>query len=854
MTDPSLDLGAFLAFLSAGPASVEALVARYLTFHGRLYFGHLQWVFQRLREAVAISDPATATGLAMSDVILPDSRIAPRFLERYAPAFRDAYYAPAPLDRFERLTLFPASPNEWRDSALPAPFNIRLGAAERPRVDLLRGRAPSLFVSPQGCQLFDMENGTSWPAASSRAFARSIASYPQRHVEAPVAVIQDAFEATNVAHFLFDYVPRILHIAERLPDFARRCVFVIGGEPSEWHRLILDRIRALHALRPEQFIFPRQPEIWGLSDDVVFCSDQNLAHTHPLHMCHPRTMRMLRDLLDPRHLPSGTPERVLISRQDAARRRLVNETELADALAPGGFVPVRMSALDVPTQIATLARARHVIAPHGMGLAPLAFNEGGESLLELFNERIGTDAYAFIARALGIKYQFSTGTNQNDATLDYAADVGRITELASVHFRACAPGQPAMTPTPPAAPMGDAELVLQFESLGDNCEFGLVQRFVGAEPLGFFRFNSASLPMLTRMLETEFHDIDNPEDIELVRASPADTELIVQNRRFGYRYHTFRHDPDPTEARKQQLKVIPFLRNKLLADLRAGEKIFVRKGARSIEEAAALARLMRRYGPTTLLWITPEDEANPRGSVRVLETGLMQGFMDRLAPPRDAYDLSPTWLTVCRNAYALHAGGCPRGTTIMPPLDRRTVNLLRQVHLGSRKADWWVSAGSTAREPSEGVPARTHPDSPVIEHVLTDDAGPATSSLCGVVLNHGLVAGAPYVLSMDLWITEEASIERAGAVFTGLTAVQYGPANPARRNCWQRVWVAGRAPFPEAHVNASLFAFGQAGSRLYSTAWQLEIGHTPSAYAPSTAGTLPNRGPSPGSFRERSSS
>jgi acyl-CoA reductase-like NAD-dependent aldehyde dehydrogenase len=110
-------------------------------------------------------------------------------------------------------------------------------------------------------------------------------------------------------------------------------------------------------------------------------------------------MRMLRDLLDLRQLPSGTPERVFISRQDAARRRLVNETELADVLARGGFVPVRMSALDAPTQIATLARARHVVAPHGMGLAALAFNEGGESLIEIFNERIGTDAYAFIARA-----------------------------------------------------------------------------------------------------------------------------------------------------------------------------------------------------------------------------------------------------------------------------------------------------------------------------------------------------------------------------------------------------------------------------------------------------------------------
>jgi hypothetical protein len=238
VTDPTSDLGAFLAFLSAGPTSVHELIGRYLAFHGRLYFGHLGWVFRRLREAVADADPSTAAGLVMGDMILPDSRIAPGFLELHASEFRNAYYAPAAPDRFERIALLAPGMNEWRDTSLPRPFNIRLGKAERPGVDLLRGRAPSLFVSSQGCQLFDAAEGSFWPAASSRAFARSVASYPRQQVRAPVAVIQDMFEATNVAHFLFDYVPRILHVAERLPDVARRCLFVIGGEPSGWHRLI----------------------------------------------------------------------------------------------------------------------------------------------------------------------------------------------------------------------------------------------------------------------------------------------------------------------------------------------------------------------------------------------------------------------------------------------------------------------------------------------------------------------------------------------------------------------------------------------------------------------------------------
>lgn len=39
-----------------------------------------------------------------------------------------------------------------------------------------------------------------------------------------------------------------------------------------------------------------------------------------------------------------------------------------------------------------------------------------------------------------------------------------------------------------------SELVARFESLGDNCEFGLVQRHFGAEPVGVFRFPTPKPP------------------------------------------------------------------------------------------------------------------------------------------------------------------------------------------------------------------------------------------------------------------------------------------------------------------------------------------------------------------------
>ena len=66
--------------------------------------------------------------------------------------------------------------------------------------------------------------------------------------------------------------------------------------------------------------------------------------------------------------------------------------------------------------------------------------------------------------------------------------------------------------------IGDRDLVLQFESLGDNCEFGLVQRKAGAEPLGLLRFSSAPLPRLVRALRERFDGLTDPANVRLSSA------------------------------------------------------------------------------------------------------------------------------------------------------------------------------------------------------------------------------------------------------------------------------------------------------------------------------------------------
>ncbi len=63
--------------------------------------------------------------------------------------------------------------------------------------------------------------------------------------------------------------------------------------------------------------------------------------------------------------------------------------------------------------------------------------------------------------------------------------------------------------------LAEHELVLQFESLGDNCELGLVQRKLGAEPLGMFRFAGAPLGHLLCAMRSRFEGMADPAHVRV---------------------------------------------------------------------------------------------------------------------------------------------------------------------------------------------------------------------------------------------------------------------------------------------------------------------------------------------------
>lgn len=226
---------------------------------------------------------------------------------------------------------------------------------------------------------------------------------------------------------------------------------------------------------------------------------------------------------------------------------------------------------------------------------------------------------------------------------------------------------------PPGADPADAhmtprQLVSQFHSVGDNCEFGVVQRQCGAEPLNLLRFASTDIAHLLRGLATQFAGLSDPENMShrLGGERGGFREFVMWQTTYDLVYHTFKYqnetDLDTLLAAERQKLALQL--RMFVEDLEDAEKIFVvkRNDLLALGEVLPVWRGMRAYGDNTLLYVVPAGSDHMPGSVEWKAPGLLCGYIDRFAPYEDAHDTSvQCWLSICRNALVLWREAKPAG-------------------------------------------------------------------------------------------------------------------------------------------------------------------------------------------------
>ena len=206
----------------------------------------------------------------------------------------------------------------------------------------------------------------------------------------------------------------------------------------------------------------------------------------------------------------------------------------------------------------------------------------------------------------------------------------------------------------------DATAVLRhFESLGDNCEFGIVQRKLSLEVFNLFRFGNTQLANLMVALTDDLVALNDAAAVTVELSHTPRREFIVSVPAYHLRWHTFTYENE-TDHKNSVLRAnaikLGYLRRKFYEGLRAGRKIYVLKRQQPllVSQAAAVLLELNRHGRATLLCVEPVPAGRRSGEVDLLLPGLMRGYLETFAPNDNVEAVDPTdWLRLAANARLL---------------------------------------------------------------------------------------------------------------------------------------------------------------------------------------------------------
>lgn len=201
----------------------------------------------------------------------------------------------------------------------------------------------------------------------------------------------------------------------------------------------------------------------------------------------------------------------------------------------------------------------------------------------------------------------------------------------------------------------DHDLMLRFESLGHDCEFGLLQRAFGAEPLGMMRWGGTHIVFLIEALAADFAGLGAIENCEIVVGG---NEYYLRENKYRLTRHTFVPVSDQENLDlllQRHVKLLKFLLRHLREALADGEKIFVFKDLdhAPVEVVLQLSAALRRYGPARLLVIHEHRRIGQPAELQRVSEHAWIGRLDRFGNGDTGWQLSTAhWLGLLREVLA----------------------------------------------------------------------------------------------------------------------------------------------------------------------------------------------------------
>lgn len=220
----------------------------------------------------------------------------------------------------------------------------------------------------------------------------------------------------NYYHWVIEVLPRLFAYDSVSADKPR---LIVNADLRSWQLESL----ALAGFKKEELV--------TLKNEYLQLEDLYL----PSHIgINPITLEWLRQKFARDTQSESTSTRVYITRRRAARRRLLNESELETILQKHGFIMAAMEDLSFAEQVQLFARAEAIVSIHGAGLTNMVFAPAGCRIMEIVDPMHIGAMYYMLAETLQHKYWSCVGQSAADNSLQHGGAHGHDDVTVSVEL------------------------------------------------------------------------------------------------------------------------------------------------------------------------------------------------------------------------------------------------------------------------------------------------------------------------------------------------------------------------------------------------------------------------------------
>jgi hypothetical protein len=208
-----------------------------------------------------------------------------------------------------------------------------------------------------------------------------------------------------------------------------------------------------------------------------------------------------------------------------------------------------------------------------------------------------------------------------------------------------------------------------FESIGDNCEFGFYLRAMGNEDGSIFRWAFIDdFDDLIRAIKRRFEGFYRIESlVPVYKDMVCDASINIQFHTDMYSSQTegrrwvFDRRPSELQAiHRIEVQKMNYLRDKFFAGVKSGGRFYVIKKNHVLTEETArrVHEELERIGNANVLFVDEAPAGIQAGTVQRAGQRFYRGYIDRLAQYSSANDISVEgWSALCRSVWDMHHGG-----------------------------------------------------------------------------------------------------------------------------------------------------------------------------------------------------